>query len=105
MSKRSTKEDIKQFLEDLGFTVSLDYEREPMGTMFADIHEHIHTIDGNLSTYQAFRALEIELMVIVSGESSEALRKAVNGLKDEFTIYQNNATDNTLKIIMRGAFY
>ena len=60
----STKEDIKQFLEDLGFTVSLDYEREPMGTQFADIHEHIHTIDSNLSTYQAFRALEIELMVI-----------------------------------------
>lgn len=100
----STKEDIKQFLEDLGFTVSLDYEREPMGTAFADVHEHIHAVNGNLSTYQAFRALEIEMMIIVSHDTSNMLRKAVNGLKDEFTIHQNTATENTLKIIMRGAY-
>lgn len=98
------KEDIKQFLEDLGFTVSLDYEREPMGTAFADVHEHIHDIKGNLSTYQTFRAIEIKLMIIVSHETENMLRKAVNGLRDDFTIYRNTADDNTLTLILRGAY-
>lgn len=98
------KEDIKQFLEDLGFTVSLDYEREPMGTAFADIHEVIHDIKGNLSTYQAFKAIEIKLMIIVSHETENMLRKAVNGLRDDFTIYRNSADDNTLTLILRGAY-
>lgn len=100
----TSKEDIKQFLEDLGFTVSLDYEREPMGTAFADVHEVIHDIKGNLSTYQAFKAIEIKLMIIVSHETENMLRKAVNGLRDDFIIYRNSADDNTLTLIMRGAF-
>ena len=35
LNLENKKLDLKKFLEELGFTVSLDYEREPTGTLFA----------------------------------------------------------------------
>lgn len=102
---QNKKLDIKQFLEELGFTVSLDYEREPTGVMFAEIHPVVQQVNNNLSLYQAFRTLEIELMVICTEETENTLYRAVNLLSDEHYIYSNSTTDNTNIIKLRGNYY
>lgn len=99
------KLDIKEFLEELGFTVSLDYEREPMGTMFAEIHPTVSQVNNNLTVYQAFRTLEIELMVICTEETENSLYSAVRLLSDEHFVYANTITDNTNIVKMRGNYY
>lgn len=99
------KLDIKDFLEELGFTVSLDYEREPTGVMFAEIHPVVQQINNNLTIYQAFRTLEIELMVIATEETENSLYSAVRLLSDEHFLYANTVTDNTNIIKLRGNYY
>lgn len=102
---QNKKLDIKEFLEELGFTVSLDYEREPMGTLFAEIHPIVSQVNNNLSVYQAFRTLEIELMVICTEETENSLYSAVRLLSDEHFVYANTITDNTNIVKMRGNYY
>lgn len=99
------KLDIKEFLEELGFTVSLDYEREPTGVMFAEIHPVVQQVNNNLTIYQAFRTLEIELMVIATEETENSLYNAVRLLSDEHFLYANTVTDNTNIIKLRGNYY
>lgn len=99
------KLDIKDFLEELGFTVSLDYEREPMGVMFAEIHPVIQQVNNNLTIYQSFRTLEIELMVIATEETEDSLYSAVRLLSDEHFLYSNTVTDNTNIVKLRGNYY
>lgn len=99
------KLDIKDFLEELGFTVSLDYEREPMGVMFAEVHDTIMPVNNDLKLYQAFRTVEIELMVICTEETQNSLYSAVRLLSDEHFVYANTVTDNTNIIKMRGSYF
>ena len=102
---QNKKLDIKGFLEELGFTVSLDYEREPMGVMFAEIHPIVSQVSNNLTIYQSFRTLEIELMVICTEETENALYRAIQLLSDEHYLYANSITDNTNIIKLRGNYY
>lgn len=102
---QNKKLDIKEFLEDLGFTVSLDYEREPTGVMFAEIHPIVSQVSNNSAIYQTFRTLEVELMVICTEETENSLYKAVQLLSDEHYIYANTITDNTNVIKLRGNYY
>lgn len=99
------KLDIKEFLEELGFTVSLDYEREPTGVMFAEIHPVVQQVNNNLTIYQAFRTLEIEFMVICTDDTENSLYRAINLLSDEHYLYSNTITDNTNIIKLRGNYY
>ena len=102
---QNKKLDIKGFLEELGFTVSLDYEREPTGVMFAEIHPIVSQVSNNASIYQSFRTLEVELMVICTAETENSLYRAVELLSDEHYIYANTITDNTNIIKLRGNYY
>nr|DAH59786.1 MAG TPA: hypothetical protein [Caudoviricetes sp.] len=102
---QNKKLDLKEFLEELGFTVSLDYEREPTGTLFAEIHPTITQVNNNLSVYQAFRTLEIELMAICTEETENSIYSAVRLLSDEHYVYANTVTDNTNIVKMRGNYY
>ena len=99
---QNKKLDIKEFLEELGFTISLDYEREPTGVMFAEIHPIVNQVSNNSAIYQTFRTLEIELMVICTEKS---LYNAIQLLSDEHYIYVNTITDNTNIIKLRGNYY
>ena len=96
------KLDIKQLLEDLGFTVSLDYEREPMGVAFAEVHDHLFLFNGSMSTYQSVTGVEIQLMIIITDQTETMLRKAVTALRDDYTLYRNEASDNSLTLTFRG---
>lgn len=102
---QNKKFDLKEFLEELGFTVSLDYEREPAGILFAEIHPTITQVNNNLSVYQAFRTLEIELMAICTEETENSIYRAVRFLSDEHYVYANTVTDNTNIVKMRGNYY
>lgn len=96
------KLDLKQLLEDLGFSVSVDYEREPNGIAFADVHDYRFDIKGNMSTYQAIKAIEIKLMIIVTDQTYTMTEKAIRALRDDYTIYRNEENDNQLTVILRG---
>ena len=73
--------------------------------MFAEIHPIISQVNSNLTIYQSFRTLEVELMVICTEETENALYRAVQLLSDEHYLYANSITDNTNIIKLRGNYY
>ncbi|QGT52457.1 hypothetical protein CHPC1161_000111 [Lactococcus phage CHPC1161] len=89
---QNKKLDIKEFIEELGFTVSLDYEREPTGVMFAEIHPIVNQVSNDSAIYQTFR-------------TENSLYRAIQLLSDEHYIYANTITDNTNIIKLRGNYY
>lgn len=99
------KQEIKEFLNELDFTVSIDFELEPQGVLFADIHEVIYPVNNNMSVYQAFRTLEVTLQAIVTDTTQGSLYRAVELMSDEYFVHTNVLTDNELKVTMRGNFY
>lgn len=99
------RQELEDFLEELGFTVSQSFSLEPQGTLFAEIHKTLQPINNNLAVYQTLNTLEVELMAIVTPETEQTILTAVKLLSDEYAVTQNNLTDNTLKVVMRGNFY
>lgn len=106
MSKLDAKKaDIIEFLEEQGYTVSDSYSLEPQGVLFAEVHITPQQINNNLTVYQRFNTVEIELMAIVDPETEKVMLNTIKLLGDEHSVYANTVDANTLTVKMRGNYF
>lgn len=99
------RQELEEFLEEQGYTVSQSFSLEPQGTLFADIHKTQIPFNNNLAVYQSLNTLEVDLMAIVTPETEQTILTTVKLLADEYAVIKNTLTDNTLNITLRGNFY
>lgn len=99
------KTEIIEFLEEQGYTVSDSYSLEPQGTLFAEVHIVPQQINNNLTVYQRFNTVEIELMAIVDPETEKTMLNTIKLLGDEHSVYANTVDANTLTVKMRGNYF
>jgi len=96
------------YLKELGFSVSLDYEKDMSGIMFADIHETQEApilVAGK--TYIGYRRVEITIHYIATNTAYVKIATALKFLGQEFTVIQNDMrdTDNQNSLTLKGNKY
>lgn len=99
------KAEIIEFLEEQGYTVSDSYSLEPQGILFAEVHIVPQQINNNLTVYQRFNTVEIELMAIVGPETEKTMLNTIKLLGDEHSVYSNTVDANALTVKMRGNYF
>lgn len=97
------KLELIAYLNELGFTTSLDFEQDIQGTMFADVHNGQPTqILNNGKAYLNLDNIEISLDYVYSPSAFKAVKQAILTLSEDFIIKENQMNDNIGHIVLKG---
>lgn len=103
MTEQEKKNELIAYFKELGFSYSLDFEKDVNGTMHVDIHSAF--LDQILSAGKAYISLttiEITIKYVYTQKNFNAVKQAVKTLRDEFIITTNDMAENIGTIVMKG---
>lgn len=97
------KQKAKEILSGLGIATSLDFEREPTGTIFADIHDSLpESYFAGVTQYLTLRGIEITIDFIETAQNSGIVQSALAALSYGYKVSDKLSDENKKAIKLRG---